>query len=138
MFWYILLMALFVLFGVAALVSVALFIISGCECPEILIVTLVLVIISFGFECGATAVEDENTTINVDTVQMEVTKCDITSVNYNGVIQQKYYVTVGDKHIVNVNAEEYAELNVGDVVTVEIITTTKFGEVQKTRKVLKR
>lgn len=132
MFWYILLFILAVIFGLMALSAFVLFLLSGCEVSEILLITLALVIIAVALGYGATTIEKENTTINTDIVEIEITKIDITSVSLsNGNTQQKCYITVGDRYLVSVLPEEYANLNIGDIVTVEITNITKFGEAQK-------
>lgn len=132
MFWYILLFILAVIFGLMALSAFVLFLLSGCEVSEILLITFALVIIAVALGYGATTIEKENTTINTDIVEIEITKIDITSVSLsNGNTQQKCYITVGDRYLVSVLPEEYANLNIGDIVTVEITNITKFGEAQK-------
>lgn len=132
MFWYILLQALTIVFAIIVIGTIIIFILSGCDCAEILLVTLVAIIIAVASGYGVTAIEKANTTTNTDVVQMEITKCDLTTIrSENGIIQQNCYITAGDKYLVEVSAEKYAQLNVGDMVMIEITTKTKFGEVQK-------
>ena len=135
MVWYIVFFMLNVSFGLAAFVSFVLFILSECDIQELLIITFVALIISIAFGCGATEIENANTTITTDVAQMKITKCEITNANSNDE-QYDCYITVNSKHIINVEEKEYAQLNVGDVVTVEIVTKTKFGEVQTSTMIL--
>lgn len=131
MFWYVLLMILAIVFTIVAVGSLIVFILSGCDFVEILLVTLVAGVIALGTGFGTMSVEKANTTIDTNVVQMEITKCDITSVkSSNGIIQHNCFITVGDKYLVKVSEEEYAGLNVGDIVDIEIINETIFGEAQ--------
>jgi hypothetical protein len=75
--------------------------------------------ISAGF--GATHIEKRYTTIETETVEMVVTKTDVTD-------DGKFVVVVGKEHVVDVSEAEYAAVNENDVVTVEVDTVTVFNE----------
>lgn len=119
-----------VLLGAVAMGAFVIAIFDGFD-GGTLIVSLVATALAVVLGLTAFSIEKANTTTDVDVVQMEVTKCDMTSVRSNGVTQIDCYVTVGNKYMVEVSTEKYAELNVGDVVLVEIETKTVFGEVAK-------
>ncbi len=132
MFWYVLLTILVLLSTIVGLVAFVMFVFSGCEIIEIFFTSLVAGIMAVGMALGATAIENANTTIDINVEQMEITKCDITSNTLdNGSVRQNCYLTVGNKYLVKVSPEQYARLNVGDIVTVEINIETRFGEEQK-------
>ena len=138
MFWYGLLTALTVVFTLVGLCAFILFILSGCESPEIFLVAIVAGVIAFALGTGSTAIEKANTTTDTYTMQMEVTKCDVTSVGLrNGKVKTRCYLTVGDKYLIEVSPEEYAKINVGDIVSVEITTETRFGDVMNPTAILK-
>lgn len=120
MFWYIVLFVLTIVFALVAFASMAIFILSGCEVPEILLATLLTGAIAIGLGCGASEIEKENTTITTEAVAMEVTKCEIGG--------DKYYITVDNQYIIRVGMETYATLDKGDIVLVEVTTKITFGE----------
>lgn len=129
MFWYVLLMFLVAVFVIVAIGAFLISILSGCEIPEVLLVTLVAGIIAFGMGFGATSIKNANTTINTTVEQMEITKCYI--------MENNCYIAVKDKYVIKVSFEKYACLNVGDVVLVEVTIKTTFGEEQKPEITLK-
>lgn len=132
MFWYIVLFILATIFGIIAVGALIMFILSLAEVPEILWITLIAGIIAIGLGLGATEIQNANTTLDTDTAQMEITKCDMTSVKLSsGMTKESYFITVGNKYIVEVSSEKYAKFNVGDVVLVEVTTKTTFGETMK-------
>lgn len=127
MIWYVVFTVLSVLFGIATFAGFILFIITGCDCPEIAIISFASMVILIGCTGGATFIEHENTEIDIVVEDMEITKCEITSASNT---QYSYLITVADKYVIKINEEEYAKLNKGDIVTVEITTETVFGEKQ--------
>lgn len=127
MFIYNLVSTLTVLFGVTLLISFVLFILSGGDAPVYGLVILVAGVLLFASMYGEAKIAENNTTTETEIVQMEVNKCDITQGEY----KTEYHITVGNKHIIRVTAEEYAEINVGDMVEIEVVTKTVFGEAKK-------
>jgi len=109
--------------------GVFIFVLSGCDAPEFLILALILGGIAVGAGCGAAEIENENTTLTTEVVRMEVTDKDIGNDNF--------YITVGNKYLINVEANEYAKLDKGDAVLVQITTKTKFVEAKKPMVTLK-
>jgi hypothetical protein len=58
-------------------------------------------------------------------MEMEITKCDLVAAADD---QLKFYLTLGNKYIVSVSPYDYAELNVGDTILVDVETKTTFGK----------
>lgn len=132
MFWYVLLMVLMVLSAVVMIATLFIFILSGCDVPEIFAVTMVSIVIFIFAGVGATSIKNANTTVDTEVVQMQITKCDIAGISvHNGKMQFDCYITVDNKYIIEVSREKYAELNVGDVVSVEVTTKTEFNTVKR-------
>ena len=128
MFWYVVLNVFMVLFALVALAAFVIFLISGCDAPEVLLAVFIAGLIAAGCCYGATSIEKANTITYTNVAEMEVTKCDMVCVTSNNATPKlHYYVTVDNEHIVEVTSEEYAKLNIGDTVSVEIETKTTFG-----------
>jgi hypothetical protein len=129
---YVILALLAVLLGMGGMIVFFLFVVTDCEPYQLLIAFVILAVLALGLGLGAVAIENANTTTDIEVVQMEVNKIDITSVcTSNGFARNNCYITVGNKYVVEVTEKQYAALNVGDVVSVEVETKTVFGEVQK-------
>lgn len=128
MFWY---STLTILTGVFIVVAIASLVFAMADCPGMFIACLVAVAIAVAANYGVEAIEEKNTTITTEVVAMEVTKLDITSTGDNGYVRKICYVTVSDEYIVEVNPEQYVKLNIGDIVDVEIVVKTVFGEKSK-------
>lgn len=129
MFWYGLLNVLVILFALVAAAAFIGFILTGCDMPELLLVAFLIGAIAVGCGFGTTSIEEANTTIYTDVVEMEITKCDITSVSSTSASDRAIcYITVGDEYIIEVSPEEYAKLNIGDIVPVTVKTKTTFGK----------
>ena len=129
MFWYGLLNVLMTLFALVAGAAFIGFILTGCDMPGLLLAAFLIGAIAVGCGFGTMSIEEANTTTYTDVVEMEITKCDITSVSSTSTSDRTIcYITVGDEHLIEVSPEEYAKLNVGDIVPVTVETKTTFGK----------
>lgn len=72
--------------------------------------------------CAVFVVENANTKVEIKVVEMQITKCDLT--------EDSCYITVNNEYMIRISRQEYARLNVGDVVLVEITKST-FNEKTK-------
>ena len=72
--------------------------------------------------------EKEHTTSVTEVVETKVTDKEVEAIsNANGHIKRIYYVTVADGYILEVGKEQYAQLQMGDIVLVEVTTKTVSG-----------
>lgn len=133
MIWCIALTVLTIIFGAVGIIALVLFIVSMCDVPACGLVAIICIVLAFGCCVGTTEIEKANTTTQTQVVEMEITKCDMTSVKAaSGMVRDNFYITAGNKYVIQVSAKDYAALNVGDVVSVEIETKTTFGETMET------
>jgi hypothetical protein len=129
MIWYIILNLLLVIFAVIAGFAFIVFVLLACMdcegCEILLVVMSIFGLLATGAGGVASVVEDANTTIKIDTVQMEVTDCK----HYvkNG-IHHDCCITLDNVYVITMDEDyDYAK---GDIVTVEITTETRFGVIQ--------
>jgi uncharacterized membrane protein YeiB len=110
--------------GIAAIVAFVLFLLTQGEIPQLLFIALAILIVAIIVSCGANAVETANTVTKTEMVSGEVTKYHAT--------EQHCYVVVNDEYLIEVTPEQYARINDGDKVLVEVTIKTVFGETTKT------
>ena len=120
---YVLLTILTCIIIMIALGAFGLFVLSGCEAKPLLI-AVVATVITIALSFGINAIEKANTTVKVETMQMEVTKYDATD--------EGFYITVDNQYVVRVSEKEYAKLTCGDMVKVVIETKTVFNKTTET------
>lgn len=88
-----------------------------CAEPRAWLFFLVALIITIGLWIGYSHIVNANTITTVETVDMEVTHCDIKETTYC------ISVTDGERHlVVEVSESQYAQTAIGDMVQVEITT----------------
>lgn len=131
MFWYTVLMVLGIIFGLATAAAILFLIIDPSM--ETALIFIIVFAIAIGSFIGTEQIEKTNTVVYTEVVEMEITKCDIAGYRTPSMNEQThFYLTVGNEYVIKVSSKEYAELNVGDTVLVEVETKTTFGETTET------
>lgn len=135
MFWWTVLFMLAIFSTLAAIVGIVFTLIEPGFAPIFLLVLAICI----GSHIGATQIEKANTEIHTEVVEMEITKCDMTSYHVRNIGEcRSYYLTVGNGYVIEVSSNEYANYNVGDTVFVEVETKTIFNEKTETANLFER
>jgi hypothetical protein len=130
MIWYIALYVLAIIFGLIVFVSLAIVILSGFDMSGLLIFFLITAILCGLCFWGVNEIDDKHTTTSVETIQMEIVKLDLTETYSRGLgTQTNYHMSVANGSeemcfIFNITSNEYVKYNIGDLVEVEVTTTT--------------
>ena len=131
MFWHGVLTASTIIF--ALLTALAFFWLFAEPSTETALIFIVVLAITIGSFIGADQIEKANITTHIEVVEMEITKCDMSS-RYSTNMDEitSYYFTIGNEYVIKVSSDQYAKYNVGDTILVEVETKTIFGEATET------
>jgi hypothetical protein len=127
---YTIMIILGVIFTLATFVLLLLGVI--CDEPMVWLIFLVCFVVTIGLWFGAARIENANSVTTIETVDMEVAHCDISSVDRATII---YYLSVtdGERHfVIEVSEAQYVQTKIGDTVQIEI--TTKVNTMNGTAK----
>ncbi len=110
---------LLMIIGIVFMVLSILLVVLSCMCDDwtMVIALVISLVIMAGAMWGTYKIEERNTTIVSNTMQMDVVKMEID--------EQKYYIAVqndDDCFLIRVSAKEYVNYEVGDTVTVFVET----------------